>query len=90
MSGGLNLIAKSILRHAIRSKSCLISEEVDLPRKEVEDYLEGTSPELRAKYLDYIIEERQSEETATSFHHRMAVLYLSMKLAAKKPKDECV
>ncbi|KAF4609763.1 hypothetical protein D9613_011915 [Agrocybe pediades] len=60
-----------------------MSEEVDLPRKEVEGYLEDTSPELCAKYLDYIIEERQPEETATSFH-----LYLLMKLAAKKPKDE--
>ncbi|KAF4609659.1 hypothetical protein D9613_011964 [Agrocybe pediades] len=33
----------------IDSQVCLMSEEVDLRRKEVEDYLEGTSPELCAK-----------------------------------------
>ncbi|KAF9560733.1 hypothetical protein CPC08DRAFT_636245 [Agrocybe pediades] len=63
-----------------------MSEDVDLPRKEVADYLEGINPELCAKYLEYIIEERQ--ETAISFHDRLAELYLSMTLAAKKRKDE--
>ncbi|KAF4609717.1 hypothetical protein D9613_011997 [Agrocybe pediades] len=65
-----------------------MSENIELARKEVADYLEVINPELCAKYPEYIIEERQ--ETATSFHDRLAELCLSMTLVEKKRKDEAV
>ena len=41
---------------------------------------------LCAKYLEYIIEERQ--EATPSFHDRLAELYLLMTLEAKRRKDD--
>ncbi|KDR78810.1 hypothetical protein GALMADRAFT_244386 [Galerina marginata CBS 339.88] len=62
------------------------SEDVELPRKAVADYLENIDPKLCAKYLEYIIAERQEETSA--FHDRLAELYLSMTVSAKKRNDE--
>ncbi|KAG7444850.1 uncharacterized protein BT62DRAFT_970791 [Guyanagaster necrorhizus] len=61
------------------------SEDVELPRTEVADYLEGIEPSLCAKYLEYLIEERKEE--STDFHDRLAELYLSMTLVARKRGD---
>lgn len=71
---------------------CLISfqiftsEDVELPRKDVANYLEKIDPKLCIKYLEYIIEERQEE--STSFHDRLAETYLSTTITAKKRNDE--
>ncbi|KAF8969138.1 vacuolar sorting protein 39 domain 1-domain-containing protein [Flammula alnicola] len=62
------------------------SEDVELPRKAVADYLEHIDPSLCSRYLEYLISERQEETPA--FHDRLAELYLSMTLAAKRRGDE--
>ncbi|EEB96226.1 hypothetical protein MPER_04672 [Moniliophthora perniciosa FA553] len=62
------------------------SEDVELPRQAVADYLENINPSLCARYLEYLIEEK--EEVSTAFHDRLAELYAKMTLAAKKRGDE--
>ena len=58
------------------------SEDVELPRDAVADYLEGVSLQLCAKYLVFIIVERNEE--SPHFHDRLAELYLDMTLREKK------
>ena len=62
------------------------SEDVDLPHQDVADYLDGIDPQICARYLEYLIDERN--ETGPVFHDRLAELYLSMVLAAKRKGDE--
>ncbi len=62
------------------------SEDVELPRKAVADYLEDINPNLCARYLEFLISERQ-EETPV-FHDRLAELYLSTTISAKKRGEE--
>lgn len=47
--------------------------------------MEGIEPSLCAKYLEYLIDERKEE--STEFHDRLAELYLSMTLIARKRGD---
>ncbi|KAK0193482.1 vacuolar sorting protein 39 domain 1-domain-containing protein [Armillaria mellea] len=61
------------------------SEDVELPRGAVADYLEGIGASLCAKYLEYLIEERKEE--SVEVHDRLAELYLSMTLVARKRGD---
>ncbi|KAJ7116484.1 hypothetical protein C8R44DRAFT_209802 [Mycena epipterygia] len=61
------------------------SEDVELPRPAVADYLESINPLLCIRYLEFLIEERREESTA--FHDRLAELYLKMTLSAKKRND---
>ncbi|KAF9266470.1 hypothetical protein L218DRAFT_956243 [Marasmius fiardii PR-910] len=62
------------------------SEDVELPRQAVADYLENMDPSLCALYLEYLIHER--EEKSPEFHDRIAELYSKMTIAAKKRGDE--
>ncbi|THV01026.1 hypothetical protein K435DRAFT_718392 [Dendrothele bispora CBS 962.96] len=62
------------------------SDDVDLPRWEVADYLDGIDPKLCARYIEYLIEER--EEDSMEFHDRLAELYVKMTLTAKKRGDD--
>ncbi|KAF9468180.1 vacuolar sorting protein 39 domain 1-domain-containing protein [Collybia nuda] len=62
------------------------SEDVELPREDVANYLEEINPKICARYLEYLIEDRH--EDLPSFHDRLAELYLSMTLTAKKRNDE--
>ncbi|KAJ7180691.1 vacuolar sorting protein 39 domain 2-domain-containing protein [Mycena filopes] len=62
------------------------SEEVELPRTAVADYLENIDPLLCIRYLEFLIEERNEESTV--FHDRLAELYLKMTLSAKKQNDK--
>ncbi|KAF5379787.1 hypothetical protein D9615_005708 [Tricholomella constricta] len=62
------------------------SEDVDLPRQEVSDFLAGFDLKISARFLEYVIEERH--EQASVLHDRLAELYLSMTLSAKKRGDE--
>ena len=57
------------------------AEVVELPRSKVADFLEELDPALCARYLEYLIDER--EETSTLFHDRLAELYLEMASKAK-------
>ncbi len=61
------------------------SEDVELPREAVSDYLEEFDLSLCAKFLEFIITERHEE--ATRFHDRLAELYLHMVLSSKKDSD---
>ncbi|KAH7913588.1 hypothetical protein BJ138DRAFT_1177962 [Hygrophoropsis aurantiaca] len=62
------------------------SDDVELPRASVTDYLEKFDPEMSIRYLEYIIEEK--EEHSSTFHDRLAELYLKMTLTARKRKDD--
>ncbi|ESK95857.1 rab guanyl-nucleotide exchange factor [Moniliophthora roreri MCA 2997] len=62
------------------------SEDVELPRQAVADYLENINPSLCARYLEHLIEEKG--EVSTAFHDRLAELYAKMTLSAKKRGDE--
>lgn len=59
---------------------------MELPRQAVADYLEGIDPQLCARYLEFLIEERREE--STHFHDRLAEVYLKMTLSAKKHGDD--
>ncbi|OJT15140.1 Vam6/Vps39-like protein [Trametes pubescens] len=62
------------------------SEEVELPKQPVTDFLEQLDPALCAQYIEYLIDERA--ETSQDFHDRLAELYLRMTIAAKKRGDD--
>lgn len=63
------------------------AELVELPRSKVADFLEDDlNPALCARYIEYLIEER--EEVSTLFHDRLAELYLEMAVSARKKRDE--
>ena len=49
-------------------------------------YLDSISITVCARYLEYIIAERQEE--MPDFHDRLSVIYLDMTLAAKRKGDE--
>ncbi|KAF7795997.1 hypothetical protein EIP86_007166 [Pleurotus ostreatoroseus] len=61
------------------------SEEVELPRNLVADFLEKLDPAICARYVEFLIGER--EEDSTMFHNRLAELYLNMTINAKKHGD---
>ncbi|KAL5525933.1 hypothetical protein ACEPAG_7271 [Sanghuangporus baumii] len=59
------------------------AEIVELPRSKVADFLEEElNSGLCARYLEYLIEER--EEMSPMFHDRLAELYLEMALDSRK------
>ncbi|KAG6849265.1 hypothetical protein H0H93_009921 [Arthromyces matolae] len=62
------------------------SEDVDLPRQDVAIFLASIDPKISARYLEYVIEERNEQSSA--FHDRLAELYFSMTVSAKKRGDE--
>ncbi|KAI0370322.1 hypothetical protein BV20DRAFT_1121321 [Pilatotrama ljubarskyi] len=62
------------------------SEEVELPKERVADFLEHIDPAICARYIEYLISERG--ETSQEFHDRLAELYLRMTVAAKKKGDD--
>jgi hypothetical protein len=63
------------------------SEDVELPKPRVADYLESIDAKLCARYLEYIINE-QDKDSPAALHTRLAELYLSMVLNAKKRNEE--
>ena len=52
------------------------SEDVELPRPKVADFLETIDPRICARFIEYLIEEKG--EVSTTFHNRLAELYLKM------------
>ncbi|KAF9223920.1 hypothetical protein BS17DRAFT_781417 [Gyrodon lividus] len=62
------------------------SDDVELPRGPVTDYLERIDPQIASRYLEYLIEEK--EETSPGFHDRLAGLYLGITISAKKRGEE--
>ena len=64
------------------------SEDVELPRLAVADYLEEIDPSICARYLVFLNEERG--EVSPQFHDRLAELYLGMTLLARKRDDSAL
>ncbi|KIK98408.1 hypothetical protein PAXRUDRAFT_823887 [Paxillus rubicundulus Ve08.2h10] len=62
------------------------SDDVELPRGPVTDYLEKIDPQIASHYLEYLIDER--EETSVGFHDRLTELYLGITMNARKRGDE--
>ena len=62
------------------------SEEAELPRESVADFLERLDPAICARYIEYLISERG--ESSQEFHDRLAELYLRMTIAAKRRGDD--
>ncbi|KAG6884985.1 hypothetical protein C0993_006817 [Termitomyces sp. T159_Od127] len=62
------------------------SEDVELPRQDVSVFLAGIDQRISARYLEFIIEERHEQTQA--FHDRLAELYFSMIMSAKKRGDD--
>ncbi|KAJ7284535.1 hypothetical protein C8J57DRAFT_1669706 [Mycena rebaudengoi] len=62
------------------------SEDVELPRSAVADFLDGIDPLLCIRYLEFLIEERREESTI--FHDRLAELYLKLTLSAKRKGEK--
>ncbi|EJD06913.1 uncharacterized protein FOMMEDRAFT_117970 [Fomitiporia mediterranea MF3/22] len=63
------------------------AEMVELPRSKVADFIEEElDPALCARYLEYLIQER--DEMSTLFHDRLAELYLDMAVNVRKEGDE--
>jgi len=52
------------------------SEDVELPRPKVADFLETIDPRICARFIEYLIEEKG--ENSVAFHNRLAELYLKM------------
>ncbi|KAF8634148.1 hypothetical protein AX15_001050 [Amanita polypyramis BW_CC] len=62
------------------------SEEVELPRQAVANYLDSINTKICARYLEHIIMEWHEE--IPDYHDRLAVIYLDMTLDAKRDNDE--
>ncbi|KAF8637825.1 hypothetical protein AX16_010742 [Volvariella volvacea WC 439] len=62
------------------------SEDVELPRQAVADFLYGIDPKICARYLEYIIAERSEEDPVS--HNRLAELYLNLVMHARRRNDE--
>ena len=58
------------------------SEDVELPRQSVVDFLDSIDRQICARYLEFLINERK--EVDPRFHDRLAESYLTMTLTAKK------
>ncbi|KIM67190.1 hypothetical protein SCLCIDRAFT_1210690 [Scleroderma citrinum Foug A] len=63
-----------------------MSDDVELPRGQVVDYLEKLDPQVSARYIEYLIQEKQEDDAV--FHDRLAELYLGIAVNAKKRGDE--
>ncbi|CAE6426422.1 unnamed protein product [Rhizoctonia solani] len=61
------------------------AEEVELPPKDVADYLESINPVLCIKFIEYLFAERQEE--STTFGDRLAELYLRQTVRLKKERS---
>lgn len=62
------------------------SDDVELPRGAVTDYLEKFDPQIATRYLEYLIDEK--EEQSAGFHDRLAELYLGITMTAKRKGEE--
>ncbi|OCH95424.1 hypothetical protein OBBRIDRAFT_816580 [Obba rivulosa] len=62
------------------------SEEAELPRQRVTEFLEKIDAGLAARYLEHLIQERG--EGSSLFHDWLAELYLRMTLTAKKQGND--
>ena len=74
----------SIYSHAVLQ--IFTSEDVELPRQAVADFLDSIDRQICARYLEFLIDERK--ETDPGYHDRLAELYLTMTLAAKKKGND--
>ncbi|KIP04390.1 hypothetical protein PHLGIDRAFT_109638, partial [Phlebiopsis gigantea 11061_1 CR5-6] len=61
------------------------SEEVELPRQRVADFLETIDPAICSRFVEYLLNEKG--DVSALFHNRLAELYLRMTMTAKKRGD---
>ncbi|CUA75985.1 hypothetical protein RSOLAG22IIIB_01989 [Rhizoctonia solani] len=61
------------------------AEEVELPSKEVADYLESIDPMLCIRFIEYLFAERQEE--SITFGDRLGELYLRQTVKLKKERS---
>ncbi|KAF8127072.1 hypothetical protein EV363DRAFT_1518382 [Boletus edulis] len=62
------------------------SDDAELPRGTVTDYLETFDPQIATRYLEYLIDEK--DDQSAGFHDRLAELYLGIAMAAKRKGEE--
>ncbi|KAG1771130.1 rab guanyl-nucleotide exchange factor [Suillus placidus] len=73
--------------YGFRGDPCIFtSDDVELPRTQVTDYLEKIDPTISTRYIEYLVDEKGEESPA--FHDRLTELYLNMTLSAHKQGDE--
>jgi len=65
---------KLLTNGLIRAVQIFTAEEVQLPRKEVADFLEDINLELCAGFIEHLIDE--AKEADPYFHDRLADIYL--------------
>ncbi|KAG8924938.1 Vacuolar morphogenesis protein 6 [Tulasnella sp. 418] len=75
-----------LMADPVRGLGIFTSDEAELPRVEVANFLSPISASLCAKYIEFLIEERQ--ETSTAFHNRLAEIYLEETKDAKRKGDQ--
>jgi len=61
------------------------TEEAELPRQMVADFLDKFDPHVCVRYLEYLINERN--DVSTTFHERLAEAYLRLSLEGKRQGD---
>ncbi|KAG6333670.1 hypothetical protein ID866_5413 [Astraeus odoratus] len=76
----------SEVEEELRAREVFKSDDVELPRGQVVDYLEKIDPHISARYIEYLIEEKHEEEGI--FHDRLAEMYLNIATGAKKRGDD--
>jgi Vam6/Vps39-like protein vacuolar protein sorting-associated protein 39 len=62
------------------------TEEAQLPRPAVIDYLEKIDPMICARYIEFLIDEQKYTESA--YHNRLAELYLDVVMRSTKKSEE--
>lgn len=67
------------------SEQIFTSEEVELPRQGVADFLETIDPAICSRFVEYLLNEKG--DVSALFHNRLAELYLRMTMTAKKRGD---
>ncbi|CAG7849163.1 SubName: Full=Related to Vam6/Vps39-like protein involved in vacuolar morphogenesis {ECO:0000313/EMBL:CCA68795.1} [Serendipita indica DSM 11827] len=79
--------AKWVLSHDYdKGFQIFTSEEHDLPRDDVANFLEDIDPRLSIRYVEYLIDERK--ESSGDFHDRLGELYLHCALDPKLSPDD--
>ncbi|KIJ52420.1 hypothetical protein M422DRAFT_26032 [Sphaerobolus stellatus SS14] len=58
------------------------SEEHDLPKQEVADFLDDFNPRICVRYLEFLVDDRH--DTSRMFHERLAESYMNLSMKAKE------
>lgn len=69
-----------------RGSQIFTTEEAQLPRPAVIDYLEKIDPMICARYIEFLIDEQKYTDSA--YHNRLAELYLDVVMRSTKKSEE--